>query len=325
MEEATSLLHEAESVLAVVHRRADVDSVGSAVGLEESISASVTVAVPSSVRADSEALLSCAEEVERDESEVELSEYDVVVVLDAPTEDRISPINVSQTDAPVILIDHHTPSDLAEKADVAIVDTEADATAVIVYRLLDELGVSATGDGAVGLAAGILDDTEFLSDASPESADATTDLLSRAGHSSQKLVDIFGHRSNHSERMATATAISRADGYKAGSFVLLSSRIGGEHATVADALIEAGADIAFVFDILGEEILVVGRVARRPESDIQLPTDVFSSLIEEFGGEGGGHAEAGTVTLRTSEIEEVEAACRERVEEAIGMTFGKVS
>jgi nanoRNase/pAp phosphatase (c-di-AMP/oligoRNAs hydrolase) len=93
-------LQSSESVLAVVHTHADADSVGSALALTASLDANVHIGVPTSMKANAEPLLELAEDAVV--SEPDPSEYDVVVVLDAPTTDRVSPIDV--------LNDPETPS-----------------------------------------------------------------------------------------------------------------------------------------------------------------------------------------------------------------------
>ena len=72
------------------------------------------------------------------------------------------------------------------------------------------------------------------------------------------------------------------------------------------------------------ETRVVGRTDDRETADIHLPDDLLKPLAFAFGGHGGGHAGAGAAKLDTDDIEAVEAACIEQVEEAFGTMFGKM-
>ena len=175
MQSAQTLLRDAESILVVVHQHADLDSVGSAIGLAETLPATVTIAVPSSVKPDARTVLERVETVDGDNADPDT--YDLSVVVDTPSTDRIELVDVTNTEMPLLLVDHHDPDDLQPAAEVAVVDTDADATAVIVTELLDDFR-SISELGATALAAGILADTDRLSIASPESLDT---LLTSSG------------------------------------------------------------------------------------------------------------------------------------------------
>lgn len=321
MQSAQTVLREAETVLVVVHRHADLDSVGSAIGLAETLPATVTIAVPSSVEPDAGALLERGETVDGDDADPEA--YDLTVVVDTPSSDKVQPVDVLDTETRLLLVDHHDPDNLRDAAEAAVVDTDADATAVIVTQLLDDFQ-PISGLGATALAAGILDDTGGLSIASPESVDTVVDLLARAGDEASLLADLFNREVSFDQRVAAAKAVARTDGYKAGQTLLFITRVGSHEGAAANALLGSGADIALVISARETETRVVGRTDDRETADIHLPDDVLKPLASAFGGDGGGHAGAGAAKLDTDDLEAVEAACLEQVEEAFGMTFGKM-
>lgn len=314
-------LQDATSVLAVVHTHADPDSVGSALALAASLDVDVQIGVPGSVKANARPLLELAED--SIVADPDPSEYDVIVVLDAPTADRVSPIDVTTDSEALIVVDHHSSGDLATHADIALIDTDADATAVLVYRVLSEIWSAPSPPAAVGLAAGILDDTDFLSAGGEEAASATVELLGHVGPHSEMVVDLIGEEPPFSKRAATATAVARANGYKAAQTLLLLTECGSDQAAAANTLLDAGADIALVVSDRGDEVWVVGRLAPSVD-DIHLPDDLFDPLVAEFDGDGGGHADGGTAKLPTSDVESVKAACKRCVEKATGMTFGSL-
>ena len=321
MQSAQSLLRDAESVLVAVHQHADLDSTGSAVGLADTLPASVTVAVPSAVQQDARPLLDRVETVEGSQARPEA--YDLAVVVDTPSVERVEASGLRDAATPLVVVDHHEPDDLADTAAAAVVDTDAEATSLLVAQLLDDVG-TVSGFGATALVAGILDDTGGITSASPAGVETVVDLLARAGDDAALLAELFDREVDFGERVATAKALARADGYKAGQRLLLITRVGSQESAAARALVDGGADIALVLSARSGETWVVGRTADRTGGDPHLPDDVFTPLVETFGGHGGGHAGAGVAKLATEDVNAVETACLEAVESALGVTFGSI-
>jgi nanoRNase/pAp phosphatase (c-di-AMP/oligoRNAs hydrolase) len=321
VQSAQSLLRDAELVLVVVHCHADFDSIGSAVGIAETLAAKVTIAVPSSVQSDARPLLAGAETVDGDAADP--SAHELVVTVDAPSADRVAPVEVVQTPTPLVVVDHHEPGDLADAADAAVVDTDADATAVLVSRLLTSVA-PVSGLAATALAAGILDDTGGLTAASSSGVETLVEVLTHADDEAVLLADLFDREVGFAERVATAKVMARADGYKAGQTLLLLSRAGSHETAAAQTLLDGGADIAVVFSNRTGESWVVARTADRGEPNLHLPDDLFDPLVDRFGGHGGGHAGAGIAKLDTEDIDTVETACLNRIQQTLGMTFGRI-
>jgi phosphoesterase RecJ-like protein len=315
------LLQEAESLLVVLHTHADADSAGSALAFEAALDQSVDIAAPSSVKANARPLLELNDGELVDDPVA--AEYDITIVVDAPTSDRIGSVDVLGTETSLVLIDHHSEGDLAEAADVALVDTDASATAVLVYRVLSTLTESLSAEAAVGVAAGILDDTNYLADGNGQAVEAAIDVLGDVGPHVDILMNLYEEESDFSERVATAKAVARADGYKSGETLFMITHCGSEQGAAGDALIDAGADIALVLTDRGDETWVIGRLSER-EDKLSLPDDVFAQLVEEYGGEGGGHSDAGTAKLETRAVDAVADDCLEAVEQALGRTFGSL-
>jgi nanoRNase/pAp phosphatase (c-di-AMP/oligoRNAs hydrolase) len=250
-------------------------------------------------------------------------EYDVTVVVDAPTSDRIGSVDVLEAQTSLLVIDHHSSDDLVKAADLAVVDSEASATTVLVYKILSKLTGELSEDAAIGIAAGILDDTGYLANGSTQAVTAAIDVLGNVDHHANILVNLHREEPNFSERMATAKAVARAEGYKSGQTLLMIAHCGSEQAAAANALIDAGADIALVLTDRNDEVWVVGRLSER-EDKLSLPDDLFELLVNKHGGEGGGHTCAGTAKLKTSALEAVKADCIQDIEQALGQTFGPI-
>jgi bifunctional oligoribonuclease and PAP phosphatase NrnA len=82
----------------------------------------------------------------------------VMVTLDAASSDRLGPLAASAAAAgELIVLDHHASN--AGFGTVNLVDPGAAATAVLVHRLISELGIPVNRDVALGLYAGLVTDT----------------------------------------------------------------------------------------------------------------------------------------------------------------------
>jgi phosphoesterase RecJ-like protein len=102
------------------------------------------------------------------------------VVLDSSTIDRLGPLadRVTATRAAgghVIVIDHHVSN--ARFGTLNVVDDTAEATASLILRLVDELGVPLVEPAARGLYAGLLTDTSSFRRATPATHLAAARLL----------------------------------------------------------------------------------------------------------------------------------------------------
>lgn len=317
MESLAASLAERSKVLVVTHRQADLDAVGSAVGLAATLDGTVEIAIPGSVDDDAEPLLAGQPVV----SNPDLAAYDLVVVVDAPSSDRVAPYDPIAADTPFVLVDHHERDDLSEAATTACVDTDAPATALLVARALSAGDWTLTETAAMALAAGILDDAGPLRALAGDGYEVTTALLEAAGSKRTALVDLVSASPAWSERMATAKALVRARGYKAGETIVLTTRVGGEERAGLHALLGGNADVALVVSPRGDRTRLYGRVGGALE--LSLPGDVLEPLVDAFGGESGGHAGAAGAKLDTDDPDAVEREALARIEDALGTQFGE--
>jgi len=172
--ELVDALKDARRPLFITHRQADRDSLGAAIGLQSLLDCG-TVCTPDGIKKSARPLLAATgtEPV----SDPDFSQFDTAVVVDAPSTDRIAPMEPEEP----LLIDHHEPADLAEAAAAALVDTDADATSILVARLATEADWSLTAAAALPLLTGIFDDTDRLKTAGQETFYLTGSLLETLG------------------------------------------------------------------------------------------------------------------------------------------------
>lgn len=305
--------------LFVTHHQADRDSLGSAIGLQRLLGGG-DIATPEGVGKDAASLAEAfGVGTVADPS---LDQYDLVVVVDSPSTDRIAPIT---PDDP-ILIDHHVPGDLASQASDRLVDTEAGSTAELIAGLCDEDDrLEVNPDAALALLVGILDDTSCFQEGSSETVEAAGRLFVELGDRAGELPALIEDSTDKSKANARRLGVLRASGYRAGDIVVAVTHVGGDEGAAANELRDTGVDLSIVCSEQNGTLRVVGRASDQFVERVSLGADLLPSLAEEFGGNGGGHPGAGTAKLEGAEQAEVEPFVLDYLEKELGVTFAPVS
>lgn len=313
---ATALEAAADPVF-ITHRRADRDSLGSALGLQAILGVG-TICTPAGVASPARDL--------RDITDVEIATgslpdtFDAAVVLDAPSMDRISPVEPDL----VLLIDHHEPSDLVTTAEASLVDTGAGATAELVTRVATSAGWEIPADAALPLLVGLLDDTDRLVSAGPSTALTARTLFDAAGERVEMVPELLNRSIGRDERIAAATGIIRTSGYRAGDLVVAFSSVGAYEGTIAEKIRDSGVDLAVVCSDQDDELRVTARASDRVAEKVSLGATLLPALVDEFGGEGGGHATAGTATIATADVDLAINETLVILSSELGVQFGKI-
>ena len=318
MSELADRLERATAPVFVTHRRADLDSLGAAVGLRAILGVG-TVCAPAGVTKPAQRLRRVAGTTVCAGALPE--EFDEAVVVDAPSTDRIAPVAL---DSP-LLIDHHEPADLADSAVASLIDTDAGATAELVTRLATTAGWDVPADAALPLLVGLLDDTDFLEHRGPQTAATLPSLFGAVGEQATLLPELLDRSVDRDERIAGATSVLRSSGYRAGDLFVAFSRVGAHEGAAAERLRAAGADLAVVCSTQGGEIRVTARASDRMAERINLGATLLPTLVDEFGGEGGGHADAGSAAVGAKAIDPIVETVLATVGAELGLTFGEVS
>ena len=317
MPDLADKLERADSPVFITHRRADRDSLGAALGLLTLLGCG-NVCLPSGIRKSARQL---QEHTDERIYEGHLpSEFDQAVVLDAPSTERISPINPDT----VLLIDHHEPDNLADRADASIIDTEAGATAELFARLATSAGWDIPPDAALPLLVGLLDDTDQLRTGGSQTATVAARLFEVIGDRATALPELLERSVDRDERIASATSVLRSHGYRAGDLFVAFSEVGAHEGTAAARLRAAGVDLAVVCSPQNDEIRVTARGSDRLTDRISLGGTLLPALADEFDGDGGGHAGAGTASLAVADVDAVVETVLDIVASELGLTFSKV-
>ena len=209
-----------------------------------------------------------------------------------------------------VLVDHHPLKDMAPY-DIVIVDDQATSAAEVVFGIFQELGASVDQETAQALLEGIMFDSAHLAIVSPrglrfvvELMDAGADLA--LGRKELRTEPDLG------EVLAKLKGAQRLKIYKAGKWVIASSRVGSFQAHVARSLVYLGADLAVVFGESEGETRVSLRSTQRfmDGTGLHLGVAVAEPVSRKLGGHGGGHATAASFTSSLSEDETVDATMK---------------
>lgn len=311
-------LRATDSPVLVTHRHADRDSLGSAIGLRELLGRG-TICTPDGVARPAQSLLE-AFEIDPITRPTEVT-HDAIVVLDAPSVERIAPVDPTSP----ILVDHHELDNLASRAAASLVDTDAGATAELIVRLADAADWKVSPEAALPLLVGLLDDTRFLMGASPRSVTAAVELVGAISDRSADLPQLLDRSRASGEQSARALGTLRATGYRAGDLFVAVTHVGGYETAAAHALRDAGIDLAVVCSEQADGLRVTTRASETFVERRSLGDDILPALADEFDGDGGGHAGAGVAELHEVSIDEVEAFLISHLESELGLTFATVA
>lgn len=311
-------LRTTDSPVLVTHRHADRDSLGSAIGLRELLGRG-TICTPDGVARPAQSLLETFD-IDPVTRPTEVT-HDAIVVLDAPSAERIAPVDPSTP----ILVDHHEPGNLASRAAASLVDTDAGATAELIVRLADAGDWELSPEAALPLLVGLLDDTGFLMGAPPRSVTTTVDLVGALDDRSADLPQLLDRSRASGEQSARALGTLRATGYRAGDLFVAVTHVGGYETAAAHALRDAGIDLAVVCSEQADGLRVTARASEAFIERRSLGGNILPALADEFGGDGGGHAGAGVAELHKASLDEVEAFLIAHLESELGLTFATVA
>ncbi len=303
---AAQLLCEAESLLIVPHLHPDGDALGSALGLYHALK-QMGKPLVEVVSHDS------VPEIYRflpDWQAIHLEHppqttYDLAVVVDQSQLNRAGKHeSLVRAARRILQIDHHMP--LEPFADVRIVDTDAAATAELVYRLLRAMRVRITPEVATCLLTGIVTDTFSFKfpNTTPRTLRIAAALQQAGANLSFISEQVFETRSFSAVKLlglALSTLQRTPDGKIA--WITIPRRSFEESHAHEE---ETEGIVNFVRSVRGVELAMMLRESPNGKVRVSLRSRGkvnVAHLAQQFGG--GGHENAAGCTLETS-IEKAE-------------------
>ena len=274
--------------LIMIHSNADPDALGSAIALARGLYQSgmhCEIISPQGISRQSKAIL--------DKYPypilTEVKNYPkLIFIIDTSSPEQLGNPDFP-ADAKIILIDHHSPGKLAQRATFSIIDPDSRSCSRLVHDFLMNAGVNLTKEIAFFLAAGLVADTAFLKFAQEEDIIYLHRLLEFV--TLNEIFNILNASSctDFSERVVRAKAMPRIDSYRIGDLIVSFTKVGSFESQIANFLIRSFSDIAIVENIQSKnEVRISGRARKHLEGMLDL-SSVFQIISKDIDGNCGGH------------------------------------
>lgn len=291
----------------VCHRNADVDAYLSAYGIAALLEAtspgcSVEIATPDGMTAITARL---SKKFTHNVVEEADGDYDLYVAVDVGDTDLLKgwQEKMKSSKGVKVLVDHH-PLGEGLLYDHVIVDEKATSAGEVVYRLFKELNVGLKTDTAQALLEAVMFDSSHLAIAGEDGLRAAIGLIEAGADLSEARRDLRSEP-DYGEVLAKLKGAQRLKIYRAGDWVIATSRVGSFQAHVARSLILLGADVAVVVGETDEETRASLRSTQRfcDVTKIHLGIQAANELGKALGGHGGGHPTASSFSCTVGEDE----------------------
>ncbi len=286
--------------LLTTHRNADPDAIASLMVLGNYLKANkkhVLIALPEGMNASSKNLLeSIGVNLEYLTPRLidKLKELiGAAIIVDTSSSVQLGDLWSIIRGKPVIVIDHHRRGDLVSES-LYYVGLNLVSTCELVYILLRDSWWLDRLESTL-LLAGILYDSrrfmyidEYVFDIVDELVNIYNADYVLANKSLQKRMD-------YSERIARLKGAQRLRIFRIGGYIIGITHVSAFEGSVARAIIDLGADTAFVVSRKDSFLRIVGRASQDfvRETGISLGRDVMPAIARYLNGEGGGHDTAG--------------------------------
>lgn len=223
----------------------------------------------------------------------------VIILLDTNTIQQLGNLaeKVSQTKAPLIVVDHHAAHpDTQGTSKLCITNEEASSTCDIVFDFFRQQNLKPDANEAKALFLGMAFDTRHFVLANSSTFKAVADLVD-SGVNTQEVLAMLSLPMDFSERVARVKACRRAKIVRINDWIIAFSHVSAYQASAARALIDLGAHMAAVAGEKGKNIEISLRCTRNfsEKTGIHLGRDIAKPLGEALQGMGGGHAMAAGV------------------------------
>ncbi|MCP8320885.1 MAG: DHH family phosphoesterase [archaeon] len=205
---------------------------------------------------------------------------------------------LKSTKAPRIFIDHHPLTEsIKSVADLLLIDEKASSCSEIIYEIFKTKKVKLMQDVAQALLTGILFDSQHLTIADCRTIKIVTELCKRGAFLalSKELLEM---PRSMPEIIAHMKAAKRLRACRAREWIIAITNVSSFQASVANAILDLGADLAFA---LGERENEVRGSLRATQSfysktKVHLGIDIAQKVASILEGKGGGHSTAASLS-----------------------------
>ncbi len=291
-----------ENIFILTHRNADPDAIASAIALHELLSnmkINTYIMLPEGMNEISKHILQELNFIEKHKyrildlkrGENLLINIDTFIIVDTNNPEQLGEFAHFIATKPYILIDHHRPGKLCRNASISITDQSARSTSEIVAKIILTSGLSLCKEIATLLLTGILYDTRRFFYATRETFATVYNLISIFNADYSKAQSVLQHEMPIAERIARLKAAQRLIIRRIGDWIIGYSHVSAYESSCARAILDLGADVAFIISKHKKILRVVGRAKQSfvRNTGISLGRDLMPHLGELLGGVGGGH------------------------------------
>jgi phosphoesterase RecJ-like protein len=286
---ATELSNEGGTLI-LLHGNADPDAIASAFAVQQSFP-DVTIGTPGGMDRMSK-LLAAALGIETVDV-VEDFRASRILILDTSGPEQLN----AQVDLSIALVvDHHVKNDRWSSARMYYCDDTKSSCSEIIFELLKEAGKTFSREVALALMYGILTDTGYFKFAKPGALVAFSELMTLHDVHMDEAMGLIGVDIDISERISQLKGAQRLKYWKIGDHIVATSQGSAYEASVCKALLNLGADVAFVGSQRGPEF----RISARATPNLVRKGLHLGKLLGNVGSEttngGGGHPGAAGIT-----------------------------
>lgn len=286
MKEIADRLRNSKKVI-LVHGNADMDAIGSAFGIANTYPPAEIYApggVDRVARIVSEKLnMNILEECD-------ISNYDLVVVVDTSSPEQFKPGSVDVPENSVV-IDHHKSTGKWKGMQVFCDDTKVSCCEII-RDMIKEDNQEISKETALALLGGMLTDSGHFQFANSDMLKTFADTMDDTGIQMDEAMNLTKVGMSMSERIAVMKVVERSKFDRVGDMIVAVSYGSSFEASSCKALMCAGADVVFVGSQREDEFRLSARATQEMvRRGIHLG-DLVGELGCETDADGGGHGAA---------------------------------
>lgn len=294
-----------KNVLYLCHRNADPDAIGCSFALSQAFGGTIGATDGLSRTGASLADILGA----RILINPPMDDYDLVVIVDTSVKTQLG----DRLPSSYALVDHHLDDGLLEGA-LFFIQKPTKSTAEIVWTILKKNGKKIDERIALGLMAGVIADTGRFKRASPDTFLAAAEILEAGRFDYEKAQEALSVPADLSQRIALLKAASRAEVTRQGDWLVACTVVNSFEGSAAMALVDLGADVAFVAGRhgKGDTVRISARSSRRAARRGINLAKLLGEVARACAGDGGGHRSAAAMEA-TGDTSAILDACRKRL------------
>lgn len=301
-----------ESVIILVHKNADPDSIGAAKGIQDLISilkptTTSRILVPDDISSLSEQIAFTLNISYEEDGEERIADTFVLVDVGSMNQVGSWAETLLETESNIIVIDHHIFDNTFENiSSLYIHDSEISSASEMVYKLFKESGNTPSYHTAMALLVGIGFDTRHFGLGNSKMFQTVSELLDLTGKV-EEVKKLLTVPLSLSDRIARLKAAQRLELHKIGGWIIATSTVGSFQSSAARAIIGIGADCAIVAgqDDDGMRVSVRSKYNFYQQTQVNLG-EIMIAASDQFEGSGSGHPTAAGFNGSGSEEEFLE-------------------